>query len=241
MIIFRFAITLLALFLPSRGNNDDWFKFRHDLQNTGQTSYVAAQTNQILWSQGIGTVAHSSPSVVDRLLYIGSDRGLFAIKIEDGSILWKSPIPISFSSPLVIPQSHYPGCTMIVVGGLNGYLYAFNENGSQLWKAHVMAYGSVSASPTVYVSDQDSNYMTLYLVGNRISNDNKEQTETGLWSIDGQTGSVRWFFKVCVDWSVNYPGYNADDNVLATTVVIDPTCAVGNLFHKILCILPFHP
>ena len=216
---FFFVITLI------RGENDDWrIKFRYNLDNSGQTPYIVTQKNHVLFSAGIGRVAHSTSTVVDGLLYVGSDQGLFAINIEDGSMLWMTPIPpIGYSSPLVIPQPDSPGRGMIIVGGLDGCLYAFNEKGNQLWQTIVMAFGGVSASPTFHVGDHDSHDVTLYLVGNRISEDNKEQTETGLWAIDGITGASRWFFKVCVDSSV----HDSADDAAASSLTIDPTCAVG--------------
>ena len=230
-LLLYFVIILLTVFHLSVRGETDWIQFRYNLQNAGQTPFAAAPTNHILWSQVIGTVAHSSPSVVDGVLYIGSDQGLFSIKIEDGSILWSRPIIVGFSSPLIIPQPQRDA-PLIVVGGLDGNLYAYNKSGSQLWQTVVSSFGGVSASPTFYVFDQISDDVTLYLVGNRISKENHEQTETGLWAIDGRAGTSRWFFKVCTDGPVHGPGYSSDD-ASSSSIKIDPTCAVGTTHDSI--------
>jgi len=87
------------------GSDDWWPMFRHDAGNTGSTSSIAPNTNQLSWKEMISEeIFSASPVIVDDRLYISTGwyygmleppnmtvlMNLLPIKtnISEGSIVW---------------------------------------------------------------------------------------------------------------------------------------------------------
>ncbi len=108
----------------------DWTMFRRDLFRTGSTGEaVETPEGKLKWMFSTGASVHSSPSVVDGTVYIGSrDYHLYALDAETGEKNWdyKAGSWVE-SSPAVTDGTVY-------VGSNDGYLYALDsDTGEKLW------------------------------------------------------------------------------------------------------------
>jgi outer membrane protein assembly factor BamB len=79
-----------------------------------------ARTGAPLWRAATGRGVHSSPLVVGRTVYVGSnDRNVYGFDLETGGKVWSFPTGGKVSvSPAV-------GEGMLLIGSNDGYLYAF--------------------------------------------------------------------------------------------------------------------
>jgi len=137
------------LWRPVSGMNSnslpgDWAMFRHDLGRTGSADDSTVQPQGVPgWTFQTGGKIHSSPAVVDGVVYFGSeDYNFYAVDAATGKMLWKFQTG-SFvdSSPAVVND-------IVYFGSNDGYLYALNANsGRKLW-AFKTRY-AVESSPAV--------------------------------------------------------------------------------------------
>jgi outer membrane protein assembly factor BamB len=90
----------------------------------------------------------SSPTVVDGVVYIGANNGIFyALNESTGAVLWKDPIayvdggtcgPLGFTSTATVEPDPVTQVETVYVAGANGYLYALNAaNGDVMWQSTV--------------------------------------------------------------------------------------------------------
>ena len=123
-------------------SDDDWPMFHHDLANTGYSTSNTPETTNVLWSYQTGYAVHSSPSVVDGMVYIGSnDRKIYCLDAENGLKIWESPISGDIrTGPAVIEEKVYVT--------VNGIAYCFNAiNGTEIWMSSIG--GAIFSSPAV--------------------------------------------------------------------------------------------
>jgi outer membrane protein assembly factor BamB len=104
---------------------------------------------------GRGSMASSSPVVMDGTLYIGLGNRLFSIDIRRHEVRWVFEACGAIrSSPAVVG-------TTIYVGSEDGRLYALDAStGGKLWD--ILTRGKITSSPaaadaTVYVASHDGN------------------------------------------------------------------------------------
>jgi len=94
-----------------------WYKFHHDLQNTG---YLPSSATTI---------------------YFGSETGqnyIYALNASDGSLKWKYPTgDWAISHPAVDTEK------TVYIGSDDGYVYAVNSDGTLKWRYRVSGYGYV--------------------------------------------------------------------------------------------------
>lgn len=128
----------------------DWRMFGHD---RAHSSFVAGENKleagnlsslQTKWMTSLGAPIASAPTVVDRMLYVGTwDGNFYALDARDGAVLWrqfvgKAPAP---QDPLcktgsigVTSQAAVVGNT-VYVGGGDSALYALDRvSGQQQWR-----------------------------------------------------------------------------------------------------------
>ena len=130
--------------LNSASSAGDWAMFRHDLGRTGSAGDSAVQPQGVqAWTFQTGGKIHSSPAVVDGVVYFGSeDYNFYAVDAATGNMLWKFQTG-SFvdSSPVVVNG-------MVYFGSNDGYIYALNTaSGRKLW-AFKTRY-AVESSPAI--------------------------------------------------------------------------------------------
>ena len=75
----------------------------------------------MIWSVSSGDVIHSSPTVANGVVYVGSqDSKLYALNTSTGRILW------TYTAGNVIDSSPTIANGIVYVGSWNGKLYAFH-------------------------------------------------------------------------------------------------------------------
>ena len=144
----------------SNSDSKDWPMFRCNPSRTGVTSGEAPDTNILRWKFHTGNIIHSSPSIVDGRLYIGSyDFHLYCIDSKNGTEIWKFKTNSNIdSSPAVYDNK-------VFIGSNDGKFYCLNiDNGLLLWKKDTT--GQIRSSPlvsngNVYVGSADGNLYCL--------------------------------------------------------------------------------
>ncbi len=144
----------------SNSDSKDWPMFRCNPSRTGVTSGEAPDTNILRWKFHTGNIIHSSPSIVDGRLYIGSyDFHLYCIDSKNGTEIWKFKTNSNIdSSPAVYENK-------VFIGSNDGKFYCLNiDNGLLLWKKDTT--GQIRSSPlvsngNVYVGSADGNLYCL--------------------------------------------------------------------------------
>src|SRR5271169_4673688 len=110
--------------------NADWTMFRSDPSHSGIGTGDPLLTPNLLWKFNTGSAVHSSPAVVNGVVYVGSENGnFFALNATNGFQIWNyntGNTPGVWSSPAVINN-------MVFVGG-GSIIYAFDaSSGTELW------------------------------------------------------------------------------------------------------------
>jgi outer membrane protein assembly factor BamB len=127
-----------------------------------------------------GTVGKSTPAVVDEVIYVGSDRGLWALDAVTGNTHWHFEVPEALP-PRAIETSPAVIDGVVYAVNTDGVLYAVDATtGQERWRLETIeeetvAYAAGQSSPAVVDG-------VLYL-----------GTADGyLAAIDAATGSVTW-------------------------------------------------
>ncbi len=150
----------------SSGPPTHWFKFKGNLQNTGQSRYIGAQTNNLKWKFKTGNLVGSCPSIArDGTIYFGSwDKHLYALS-KEGNLKWKFDTGAQvFSSPCIAKDG-----TIYIGSGL--HLYALSKHGNLKWKFKILEAG-ITPSPstgedgTIYFGSNDFHLYALSKEGN---------------------------------------------------------------------------
>jgi len=139
-----------VIFGPTKTLNSDpppeqWSMYRRDLTHSGNNSLsVTSPEGTLKWTFTTdGPIQHSSPAVVDGIVYIGSnDMKIYALDAETGNKLWEFKTgSYIWSSPTVVDG-------VVYCGSNDGNLYALDAStGSELW--HFQAPYGIKSSPAV--------------------------------------------------------------------------------------------
>lgn len=141
--------------------DDDWPMFHHDLQNTGYSTSIAPQKNNLLWSYRTEFMIDSSPIVAYDRVFIGSeDHTFYCFDANNGNIIWTFPIDGATSSAT---SAVYKG--KVYVPRNYGYLHCLNSStGSEIW-TFSPGYGTSYSMGSVAVANDKvycSSKKTLY-------------------------------------------------------------------------------
>jgi outer membrane protein assembly factor BamB len=175
------VITLLALFqctdviikvsedIQSSPQGNDWTMFRRDLAHTGNAGTDTLPQGKLKWTFTTSEPIHSSPAVVDGVIYFGSrDGNIYALDADTGEQLW------AFKTGSWVESSPAIVNGVLYCGSNDGNLYALDaKTGEQRWICD-MPFGLRSspavADGVVYVGCEDYN----------------------LYAIDAATGKIIW-------------------------------------------------
>jgi len=118
----------------------DWWKFHHDIKNTGSSLFTGPAKPVVKWTFAGGAAFYlSSPAIgVDGTIYIGTDGNTYALN-PNGTKKWSFPIPARSSPALGVDGTVY-------VGSQNNSIYAINPDGTKQW---MVPAGQIESSPTV--------------------------------------------------------------------------------------------
>lgn len=137
----------------SRGNSarqvDEWPMFRHDMNRTGNTTSIAPNANNIIWThqtpQGGYTWGYSgSPAVADGTVFQGggSPDIVRAIDVQTGLQDWQRPMG-RVTSSCTVANDH------VYVGSYDFRLYSLVQaTGAVEWQPNLNEY--IDSSPVVY-------------------------------------------------------------------------------------------
>ena len=110
------------------------------------------KTGALKWKFATGNVVHASPAVAGGVVYIGSwDRYLYALRAEDGSLLWKFETgdDTEIYNHVGIASSAAVAGGVVYFGCRDGHFYAVDaKTGKERWN-HDNKQGWVIASPAV--------------------------------------------------------------------------------------------
>lgn len=130
--------------------------FRQNLQHTGVSSETVAPPLTSAWKFKTGGSVNSSPTVVDGIVYVGSNDGnVYALDATTGAKKW--------SYTIGSPVGSSPGVSggIVYVGADNWTIYALDaKTGAKLWnhKTGDSVYPSPTVSVgTVYIGSGDAN------------------------------------------------------------------------------------
>jgi eukaryotic-like serine/threonine-protein kinase len=153
-----------------------WPQFRFGPAHTGAAPYEHVLTPSdvsrltLAWTLTTGGAIWSSPAVVHGVVYVGSNDGhIYALRLSDGSLVWKSPLAGRPSAPAVVGG-------VVYVTADDARAYAFDAaTGQRLWRAQLFGgEGGFPAAPTV------AEGMVFVL------------TNETLTALDARTGVTRW-------------------------------------------------
>ena len=69
-----------------------WPTFMYDMQRTGRTPEVVTSPLHMLWKTRVADMyLWASPVIADHTVYISASSGLYALRSDDGSVLWHVP------------------------------------------------------------------------------------------------------------------------------------------------------
>ena len=127
--IFRLNSDLISTTSPG-----DWPVLQHDMHRTG-TADASGQLpqGQVAWTFETGAPVHSSPAVVNGVVYFGSeDDNIYALDAQTGAEIWKFKTG-SFvdASPIIVDGVLYCGSN-------DGHMYALDAaTGAEKWSFDV--------------------------------------------------------------------------------------------------------
>ncbi len=204
---------------------NSWPMWRRDPEHTATGQSGPAELN-LRWKFMTSGGVVSSPSVVDRRVYVGSqDKNVYCIDARNGRSIWKFTTGARIkSSPAIVDGKVY-------IGPDDGYVYCLDAyNGSLVWQkeaggyieAHFDANTRLSSSPAVvggkvYVGSLDTNvycfdansgdvdwtyktegYITSSpaVVDGAVYITSQEPASAGLYKLDANNGSRIWKLEI---------------------------------------------
>ncbi|MCL2642529.1 MAG: PQQ-binding-like beta-propeller repeat protein [Candidatus Bathyarchaeota archaeon] len=231
-----------------------WSMFRHDAERSS-IGERGPENLSLVWSFATNGAVVSSPSIVDNIVYFGSqDHNIYAVNAETGAKIW------SFKTNYTIESSVAVTNGKVVTGAEDGYIYCLDAyTGKLLWKTFVngkqpVTYGAavmLRSSPAiinnrVYIGSLDGNLYTLnftdgtilwkYQTGGwiksspTISNEavyiTSETPNSGtIYKLDAQNGNPLW--KQTLPYEHQFTGGN--DMISTPTVADDKVFTATNL------------
>jgi outer membrane protein assembly factor BamB len=162
-----------------------WSMFRHDAKRSS-IGGQGPENLSLIWSFATNGAVVSSPSIVDGVVYFGSqDHNVYAVNAQTGAKLW------SFKTDYTIESSVAVVNGKVVTGAEDGYVYCLNaKTGKLLWKTFVngkqpVTYGAavmIRSSPaivddTIYIGSLDGYLYALNFIDGTIM----WQYQTGGW------------------------------------------------------------
>jgi len=199
----------------------------HAYVNHNGLSVIKYDGGQTLWHQPISTT-NSSPTVSDKIIYIGTMNGLVAFNITDGHLIWRSET----QTPVYCTPAISDG---VIVYGRKGFdgscLYAdAATSGRSIWrfnfspgKSSTIAATPVIVECRVFFKSRDGNLYAIDLETGRElwrnSNDFRENSSPTfidnillsnnsngtLFAVDTRTGQSIWTFDMA-EYRLRYTG-----------------------------------
>jgi outer membrane protein assembly factor BamB len=168
---------------PSSKQQDKgaWPMFRHDAQRSS-IGQVGPSNLSLLWKFPTNGAVTSSPSVVDNIVYFGSqDKNIYAVNAWSGTLVWNFTTLIGIQSSPAIADGKV--CT----GGEDGYVYCLDAyKGKLLWKTFVNGNQPITSGAAVMLRSSPAIVSGKVYIGSLDGN---------LYVLNFDDGSIYWKFK----------------------------------------------
>ncbi|ARS89996.1 hypothetical protein B1756_09825 [Natrarchaeobaculum aegyptiacum] len=154
---------------------DGWPQYQSDTTNTGAIDASGPEDElSTAWS-ALDDHVHSSPAIVDDVVYVGSNDGsVYALDADDGDENWSLEIGDGVDSSPVVDQG------VVYVGNDSGGLFAIDaDTGDEVW-AHTFDVGGFTESAKAVSTPAISDGYVFAHVGN------------GLHAHDATDGAEQW-------------------------------------------------
>jgi outer membrane protein assembly factor BamB len=226
----------------------NWSMFRADPTHSS-TAQEGPSNLTLAWKFTTKGSVISSPSVVDGIVYVGSqDKNIYAIEASNGNLIWK------FTTNGAIISSPAVANGKVYVGSEDGYVYCLNANtGAFVWKTFVnsdlpFTFGDLvlKSSPVVsggivYIGSLDGYLYALNanngdivwktpaegpiesspaFADGAVYFTSQEPTAGALYKLDANTGAVIW--KLPLPYQHSFVG--------GTEMLGSPSVAAGMVF-----------
>ncbi len=248
ILIITFAMCSTIVLAVPESASDTWYMWRGNAEHS--SAAASGPSNLTLaWNYTTDGSVISSPSIVDGIVYVGSqDTHLYALGASNGSLIWK------FKTQDYIVSSPAVAGGKVFTGGDDGYVYCLDaRTGEFLWKTFVngdveYTYGSLvlKSSPAVvggivYVGSLDGYFYALdadtgnivwsyntngYILSSPAVSDGavyftSEIPGTGmLYKLDATTGNLLW--SLPIEYEHQFTG--------GTEMIGSPSIAAGMVF-----------
>jgi len=218
---------LLGLAVPASPAimNDDWPMFGHDplgtRDNTGEKRIGSANVAnlKVLWTFPTPAIVAGTPAVVGNTVFDGDAAGnVYALKADDGTLLWKTPIPgATFTaSPTVLSGR------VVIGSNSNGVIYGLDrDTGSVVWQTKPNPFGR----PAIWGSGtQVGSFLAIGVASNDEGPPPPFVSRGSLVLLDPHNGRVIWQTYMISDaeaaagssgasiWTA--PAYDAESNTI---------------------------
>ncbi|PVX27880.1 MAG: hypothetical protein CW716_00015 [Candidatus Bathyarchaeum sp.] len=164
----------------SQITNDSWSMFRSDAVRSSIGNAGPENLTRV-WKYTTEGAVMSSPSVVDGVLYAGSqDMNVYAVDAWSGSLIWKFATGGTIeSSPAVVGGK-------VFIGSDDGYLYCLNSSsGGLVWKQNVHSDLPITSGAAVMLRSSPAVLGNIVYVGS---------VDGNLYALDVDNGDVLWAF-----------------------------------------------
>ena len=146
--------------LDSEPKSGDWAMFHRDQSHTGSTGTDVSPNGTLKWTFTAGGGIHSSPAVVNGVVYFGSrDHYIYALNAETGQQIW------SFKTDSWVESSPAVVDGVLYCGSNDGHLYAIDAaTGAELWRfraPYAIRSSPAVANNRVYVGSDDYHFYAV--------------------------------------------------------------------------------
>jgi outer membrane protein assembly factor BamB len=168
---------------PSSKQQDkgSWPMFRHDAHRSS-IGQVGPSNLSLVWKFPTNGAVMSSPSVVDGIVYFGSqDKNIYAVNAWSGTLVW------NFTTLIGIQSSPSIADGKVCTGGEDGYVYCLDAyKGNLLWKTFVNGNQPITSGAAVMLRSSPAIVDGKVYVGSLDGN---------LYVLDFDNGAIDWKFK----------------------------------------------
>ena len=170
----------------------------------GHVIKLDARTGRTLWKRSLPDRAESSPVVVGRSVYFGSEDGrLYSLSTRNGNVRWSTQL----SGPVKAAPAYYRG--VLYVGDYGGDMNAVEaKNGKLLWQTGSLGQGFGTGGQF---------YSTPAVAFGRVYAGNND---TRVYSFDRKDGTIAWTYST--------GGYAYSGPSVAKTSHTGPTVYIGS-------------
>ena len=161
--------------------NGSWSMFRSDAERSSIGNLGPANLT-MGWKYTTDGAVMSSPSVVDGVLYVGSqDKNVYAVNAWSGSLIWKFETEGTIeSSPAVVDGK-------VFIGSDDGYIYCLDaDSGDLVWKRFIHGDLPITSGAAVMLRSSPAVLDNIVYVGS---------VDGNLYALDVDDGDELWTFE----------------------------------------------